>query len=130
MWYHSAPPSIRNRKCTASSARIVSTPATTIVAVPTLKGPYRAPYTSRSPTGNGTAVGAGAGAVALAVTDPEAGGAARVESVRLVSDCARSEVAITRRAAAVRAARMMARAWHASNSWRHGLTLERPCTRS
>src|SRR5207237_10585663 len=97
MWYHSAPPSIRNRKCTASSARIVSTPATSIVAVPTLKGPYRAPYTSRSPTGNGTAVGVGAGAiaVAVAVTDAEAGGAARVEAVRPVPDCARSGVAST-----------------------------------
>src|SRR2546423_15175683 len=73
MWYHSAPPSIKNRKCTASTARIVSTPATSIVAVPTLKGPYRAPYTSRSPTGNGTAVGVGAGAIAVAVAVPDAG---------------------------------------------------------
>ena len=39
MWYHSAPPSIRNRKCTASTLRMVSTPATSMVAVPTLKGP-------------------------------------------------------------------------------------------
>src|SRR5438270_13977915 len=98
MWYHSAPPSIRNRKCTASSARIVSTPATSIVAVPTLKGPYRAPYTSRSPTGNGTAVGVGAGAiaVAVAVTDAAAGGAARVASARPVADGARSQGADTR----------------------------------
>ncbi len=43
MWYHSAPPSIRNTKWTASTPRIVSIPATRIVAVPTLKGPYRAP---------------------------------------------------------------------------------------
>src|SRR2546421_7175057 len=69
MWYHSAPPSIRNRKCTASTARIVSTPATSMVAVPTLNGPYRAPYTRRSPTANGTAVGEGAGAPAVTLTD-------------------------------------------------------------
>src|SRR5213079_3723448 len=39
LWYHSAPPSIRNRKCTASTLRMVSTPATSMVAVPTPKGP-------------------------------------------------------------------------------------------
>ena len=130
MWYHSAPPSIRNRKCTASTPRIVSTPATSMVAVPTLNGPYRAPYTSRSPTANGTAVGGGAGVVAVAVSDADAAGAARVESVRPVSDWARSEVAITSTATAVWAARMIARARHAWSSWRHGLTRDGRCTRS
>src|SRR2546429_7108626 len=110
MWYHSAPPSIRNRKCTASSARIVSTPATSIVAVPTLKGPYRAPYTSRSPTGNGTAVGAGAGAVALAVPDPEAGGAAPVPPGPPRSAPARGAAGEPRGAAPGPAGRLVGRA--------------------
>ena len=129
MWYHSAPPSIKNRKCTASTARIVSTPATSMVAVPTLNGPYRAPYTRRSPTANGTAVGEGAGALAVTATDADVR-AGRVESARPVSACARSEAAITSSAAAVWAARMMGRARHASSSWRHGRTRDGRCTRS
>src|SRR2546423_13645952 len=109
MWYHSAPPSIKNRKCTASTARIVSTPATSMVAVPTLNGPYRAPYTRRSPTANGTAVGEGAGALALTVTDADVR-AGRVESARPGSALAPSEAALTRRAAPGWAGRRMGRA--------------------
>src|SRR5256885_15428749 len=99
MWYHSAPPSIKNRKCTASTARIVSTPATSMVAVPTLNGPYRAPYTRRSPTANGTAGGEGAGALALTVTDAGVR-AGRRESARPGAARARSEAAVTHHAAA------------------------------
>src|SRR5206468_1198714 len=39
LWYHSAPPSIKKTKWTVSTPRIVSIPATCIVAVPTLNGP-------------------------------------------------------------------------------------------
>src|SRR2546430_9010863 len=99
MWYHSAPPSIKNRKCTASTARIVSTPATSMVAVPTLNGPYRAPYTRRSPTANGTAVGEGAGALAVTATHADVR-AGRVESARPVSARARGQAPITRGAGA------------------------------
>src|SRR2546423_13008605 len=98
MWYHSAPPSIKNRKCTASTARIVSTPATSMVAVPTLNGPYRAPYTRRSPTANGTAVGEGAGALAATVTDADVP-AGRAGAAPPPSPPAPGEGPMTRRAA-------------------------------
>src|SRR5256885_14143276 len=113
MWYHSAPPWIKNRKCTASTARIVSTPATSMVAVPTLNGPYRAPYTRRSPTANGTAVGEGAGALPGTVRDADVR-AGPVQSARPASARARSEAAIARSAAAVGAARVIGRARHAA----------------
>src|SRR5256886_17658866 len=115
MWYHSAPPSIKNRKCTASTARIVSTPATSIVAVPTLNGPYRAPYTRRSPTANGTAVGEGAGALAVTLSDPDVP-AGRVESAPPVSASAPGEGAIARTAAAAWAARVTGLARPASST--------------
>src|SRR5207245_9409416 len=114
----------------ASTPRISPTPPPALVAHRPLSDPYRGPSTSRSPTANGTAVAGGAGVVAVAVSDADAAGAARVESVPPVSDWARSEVAITSTATAVWAAWMIARARHAWSSWRHGLTRDGRCTRS
>src|SRR5438093_7365184 len=56
-WYQSAPPVMRNRRCTVSRLCTVSIPMTSIVALPTLKIPYFALNVRRSPIGNGTAGG-------------------------------------------------------------------------
>ncbi len=66
----------------------------------------------------------------MAGRNEEPGESVRVESLRAVSDCARSAAAMSSSATAVRAARMTERARHASRSCRHGRTRDGRCTRS
>ena len=105
---------MRNCRWTASAPRIVSIPATSMIAVPTLKIPYLAPYVKRSPVGNGTAgTAAATETVARAESWPRSGDASSATSV-----------------SAVRAARITPRARQAATSWCQGCTREGRCFKS